>query len=67
MPPPPLTYHAVKNKAVDGRESFLITAIPIVTQAAYEPSFPHAMGDADHDEGKFFFFVKSRYHFFTSL
>ena len=51
--PPPLTYHAMKQKTTDGRESFLITAIPIVIQAAYEPSVPHAVGDVDHDEGSF--------------
>ncbi|XKL60982.1 hypothetical protein PGB90_008039 [Kerria lacca] len=49
--PPPLAYHAVKHKVIDGRESFLITAIPIVIQAAYETNIPHAVGDVDHDEG----------------
>ncbi|XP_065199931.1 protein unc-80 homolog isoform X3 [Planococcus citri] len=50
VPPPPLTYHAMKQKTTDGRESFLITAIPIAIQAGYEPSVPHAVGDVDHDE-----------------
>ncbi|XP_073988249.1 unc80, NALCN channel complex subunit isoform X3 [Rhodnius prolixus] len=45
-----MALQAREDKKRSERENFMVTTIPITTQAAYEPSLHHAVGD-DHDEG----------------
>ncbi|XP_046670285.1 uncharacterized protein LOC124360589 isoform X5 [Homalodisca vitripennis] len=45
-----MALQAREDKRRSERENFLVTAISITVQAAYEPSLHHGAGD-DHDEG----------------
>lgn len=43
---------AEEDRKCSERENFLITTVPVVQQASYEPALHHAAGD-DHDDGMY--------------
>lgn len=47
-----MALEAKEDQRRNERESFLITAIPINSQAAHESSMHHGLSDPEYDEGQ---------------
>lgn len=51
-----LALEAKEDQRRNERESFLITAIPINSQAAHESSMHHGLSDPEYEEGRSLYF-----------